>query len=430
MSPVWMSSRSRRGLEMFLVLAVVAPDYVRSIPSRSLTTAEEQAAAAPPLNCDALARSDAGHGHQESLDSNGLVEVSDAPSDAPSAAPLCSDRLSNARGVYTSLHAPCTIKFHSITQFQREGEEKEVDYIDYRTSNLCRDDNVIVEIKEYLENFPDECVGDFGRCYSLEHHSKYLYPFLCLPEDTLSSVDTLLNAISYAPRWELPHGTTHVSVDCTFDREVAREETKSKAQEGRKHAREERRDEIGMTLFNWALVVVFSLAFIYALSHFIVTPLVTLVTSKRDRRLRRRSSRTCRRSSTMRTSSTLNSSYSTLPLHHSEQQITLIAEDGMVIEGHLSTDSNVEGPRTLQTRSNRGDDDAENDADHSVSSSSDDSYSYETDNNNGYDDQQQLNDFDSQVPCDFDAVPIVAATILPIADAIPATVVQDGVSYS
>jgi hypothetical protein len=415
MSPACFNTCSKRALEFFLFLAVASP-CVLSLPSQDLEVS--------PLDCDALSGPGAGQQFQANLDNSSLLDVSDAPSDAPSAAPLCSDRLSNARGVYTSTHAPCTIKFHSITQFQREGEEKEVEFIDYRTSNLCHSDNVIVEIKEYLENFPDECVGDFDRCYSLEHHSKYLYPYLCLPEENnLPSTEALLNAISYQPRWELPPGTTHVSVDCTADRGATREEIESRYEEARKHNREARREEIGMKLFNWVLVFLSSLAFVYALSHVIVTPLVTLAASRRNRRRRRRrSSRSCRRSRTIRTSSTLSSSLGSLPLHHHEQQVTLIAGDGVVVQGHPMAESTAEDPESSCH---------DNDADNSASSSSDDSYSYETVHEEEEDDDElRMNDFNSQVPCDFDAVPIVAATFLSMSDAIPATVVQDGVTYS
>jgi hypothetical protein len=313
--------------------------------------------------------------------------------------------------VYTSIHAPCSIKFHSVSNLQRQGEEGEPNFIEYRTSNLCRDDTVIVEIKEYLEFFPDECVGDFERCYSLEHHSKYLYPFLCLPEE-LPSQEYLVNGISYHSRWELPPGTTHVSVDCTLDKDVGHDVTNARVKEERKHARQERLEEIEMKLINWVLVCVSSLSVIYALSHFIVTPLVSMAKSRNERRRRRRSSRSChsRRGRTLRTSSTLSSSLSSLPLHH-EEHVTLVAEG--VVEGQVL-------PVPQDDESSRSDDDSQ---DCSRSSSSDDSFSRDRE-------QQRMHDFDSQVPCDFDAVPIVAATILSVDDAIPATVIQDGISYS
>ncbi|KAG7374014.1 hypothetical protein IV203_013109 [Nitzschia inconspicua] len=439
MSPTWWNTNNSK-LVLAVFVALVAfdtPRFVRSMPSRNLPSEE----AAPPLNCDALVGTTTVGQHNQSNNNSSnnddggdvLLETSEAPSDAPSAALLCSDRLSNARGVYTSAHVPCTIKFHSVTQFQREEKEKEVDFIDYRTSNLCREGNVIVEIWEYLENFPDECVGDFDRCYSLEHHSKYLYPFLCPPDENSSGLDVVLHSISHhhhQPRWELPPGTTHVSVDCTSDRKMAREEVEARAREERQHNREVRREEIGMKLFNWVLVFLSSIAFIHAVSHFIVTPLASMVAARRERRKRRRrSSRSCRRSRTIRTSSTLSSSYSTLPLHHQDQDVTVIAEDGVVVEGYPQPESNGDDPSLHHhTRSVHRDDE---DADNSASSTSDGSYETVHDDDDDDDEQRQMNDFDSQVPCDFDAVPIVAATILSsMSDAIPATVVQDGVSYS
>lgn len=142
-----------------------------------------------PLNCDAytpLKKEDGRvvHSFYDDGDNNGHVKNGDdggteqaptavttqPPSTAPSMAQPCSDQLSNARGQYTSTLAPCSIKFHDVSNHQREGMEKEGEeeedyFIDYHTSNLCHDSNVIVEIKEYLTAWPDECVGDFARCY-------------------------------------------------------------------------------------------------------------------------------------------------------------------------------------------------------------------------------------------------------------------------
>jgi hypothetical protein len=388
----------------FLVLSIAVLICAHSSPP----------ADSPADYCDAFTA--AGQENQQQVLDNLLTSPTSAPSDSPSASPLCSDPLSNARGVYTSVHAPCTIKFHSVSNFQREGEEQEIDFIDYRTSNLCRDDNIIVEIKEYLENFPDECVGDFGRCYSLQHHSKYLYPFLCLL-DHVPNEDSAINPLTYHSRWELPAGTTHVSVDCTIDKDLVRDVTAARLEEERKHVREARREEMGMKLFNWLLVCLSTLTVIYAISHFIVTPLVTLAASKRDeRRCRRRSSSSCnnRRNRTVRTSSTLSSSSSSLPMYHQEQEVFVAEERFEDGEGDRYRDA----PRLHGSHSEDLDDSG---------ASSDDS-TYET--TGIYDEQQQLNEFDSQVPCDFDAVPIVAATILPEINAIPAMVVQDGITYS
>jgi hypothetical protein len=135
-----------------------------------------------PLDCDAYdslmagngrvvqSSYDDGDGSDKNSDGSGrprgvLSVATQPPSVAPSMAPPCSDPLSNARGQYTSTMAPCIIKFHDVSNHQREGQEEEDYLIDYHTSHLCHDSNIIVEIKEYLTAWPDECVGDFARCY-------------------------------------------------------------------------------------------------------------------------------------------------------------------------------------------------------------------------------------------------------------------------
>jgi hypothetical protein len=443
------------------------------------------------LDCDAYG----GGSHQQSQSQSqpllpppppphSSATITSAPSDAPTAAPLCEDHFSNARGLYSTLHAPCTIKFHSISSIPKEeGRRKEeVELIDYRTSNMCSQDSVIVEIKEYLYNWQDECVGDFERCYSLEHH-KYVYPFLCLPDDDEGEQDENNNrahavdnlVVSYHPRWQIPPGTTHISVDCTVDREVGQQTLKTKEREHMTEIRRARREEIGMKLFNWTLVFFSSLLLIYALSHFIVTPLAAAVGAARAKRRRRRRHeddddddhingerrrRSPRRISsrsrrildrTVRTvttaTSTLSGSSSSLPLHHVPQEhVTLIVDE--TIEGDRYHDRREQSPRrSIETgvhrdRSSRSDDDDDGDHDDDFFSGSstddggdDDSSSYDPviDGDDDDDDdveQRQLYEFDSQVPCDFDAVPLVCATVLHVEDAIPATVVQDGVSYS
>ena len=130
-----------------------------AVSATALPAQQDNSVARETLDCNAYT------GEDQAVEVSANLSPSQAPSDAPSQAPVCGDKLSNARGTYTSDHAPCTIKFHSVSNLQREGEES--DLIEYRTSDLCRDETVIVEIKEYLSDFPDECVGDFERCYSL-----------------------------------------------------------------------------------------------------------------------------------------------------------------------------------------------------------------------------------------------------------------------
>ena len=48
----------------------------------------------------------------------------------------------------------------------------------------------------------DVCVGEYSRCYSLEKHKSVYLQFVC------------------SKQWEFPAGATHMSVDCTADRQA------------------------------------------------------------------------------------------------------------------------------------------------------------------------------------------------------------------
>jgi hypothetical protein len=178
----------------------------------------------------------------------------DAPTPAPSTSHACSTETSNARGYYTTTRAPCIFQFH-------KSESEDVELIDYRTSDLCSDDNGFLTVKEYVTEWPDECVGDFRRCYSLEHHQAIMFDFLCLQD------------------WKAPEGTTHMSVDCTEDKELVLETSTQQETEHSKEEQEARLETYELKLFNWVLLFGFSVAGVYAISQLIVKPVVACSSS-------------------------------------------------------------------------------------------------------------------------------------------------------
>ena len=101
----------------------------------------------------------------------------------------------NHRGRYTSRLWPCVFSFHSTAVDERDP---------YTSSTACNNENQVLDhvVHEYIENWPDECVGDYARCYSVEQDKSVLMKFLC------------------RTRWKLPEITTHISVNCTKDRSV------------------------------------------------------------------------------------------------------------------------------------------------------------------------------------------------------------------
>lgn len=124
----------------------------------------------------------------------------------------CTEETSNPRGRYSSNLAPCVIAFHQVKR-QRVSSA-------YSLSDACSDSNILSDaaaggtssnssisamilppvIRDYIQNWPDECVGDFQRCYEVPIHERYYFNFVC------------------QRAWQFPEGATHISVNCTADK--------------------------------------------------------------------------------------------------------------------------------------------------------------------------------------------------------------------
>lgn len=125
----------------------------------------------------------------------------------------CKSASINARGTYNSHLVPCTFKFYQIEK------ETDGDLGPFTMSTACQDATPMKgndEIEEYVVKWPDECVADFNRCYMIERDEKILLRHICRYE------------------WTLPEGATHVSVDCTADKEEKEERLKKKNKDDRK----------------------------------------------------------------------------------------------------------------------------------------------------------------------------------------------------
>lgn len=281
--------------------------------------------------------------------SSGTLDPEDAPTSAPSIAHYCTTQTSNARGRYTSTLAPCEFTFHTI-------EEADVELIDYQTSDLCSSDNGFLVMKEYVYDWGDECVGDFRRCYSLEHHRHLLFDFLC------------------AMDWELPAGTTHVSVSCEEDKSQIYQHEKDTHQAGIHERTEERIETFEVKLVNLALILGSCLAGIYAISRGIVRPMVTTALQLEQQQPFTQS----------------NNINSTSGSSASEEGDSRTSSGRWIPSQHffLEVDQAVVGDGSDV-------DDCDGDSE---------------------DSEAQQRSFDLQVPADFDAIPIVAATVLPDLD--------------
>jgi hypothetical protein len=116
----------------------------------------------------------------------------------------CTDPASNPRGNYNANLAPCRLQFHKISD---DGNDSP-----YELSTACSDENLIGgsasagrALFEYVSNWPDECVGDFKRCYSVAKDERIFISEACR------------HGIVF------PEGATHVSLDCSEDKRLKQE---------------------------------------------------------------------------------------------------------------------------------------------------------------------------------------------------------------
>jgi hypothetical protein len=118
----------------------------------------------------------------------------------------CPSRASNAHGTYTS-KGNCYFTFHAIHSEDKVPVNRmsvacaEHNAVGDESSDLFPDDAV----RHPVKNWPDACVGDYARCYRLDHDEDKLLKFIC------------------SKKLEVPEGATHLSVDCTSDKATLQE---------------------------------------------------------------------------------------------------------------------------------------------------------------------------------------------------------------
>jgi hypothetical protein len=139
------------------------------------------------LHCDSLRGN--GDGSQGEYDFG-----DDYSGDGYKLATPCDSATDNTRGKYKAKLSPCVFSFHKSDTDNGS---------DFKTSTVCSNKNKIndVVIKEYVSNWPDECVADFSRCYSVNRDEEIFRAFFCKKKT-----------------WKIPENTTHISVDCTADK--------------------------------------------------------------------------------------------------------------------------------------------------------------------------------------------------------------------
>jgi len=152
--------------------------------------------AAPYPNCTGIDPSEAFYRGRWSIYDGGQL-----PQD-------CGDPSENPRGKYNADLAPCIFGFHSAPA----SAKGDAALSPFRLSTACTDDNLVDDVssvnivKEYVSDWPDDCVGSFRRCYAIPRDEKIYMKFAC------------------AKGWTFPEGTTHLSVNCTEDKALKREQ--------------------------------------------------------------------------------------------------------------------------------------------------------------------------------------------------------------
>ena len=141
----------------------------------------------------------------------------------------CLSRQSNTRGSYTSNLVACRFTFHIISSSAVENEKLHP----HEMSALCSTDNMHMHpkivLEEYVSDWPDECVADFQRCYSVQNDEAIFYKTFCRKE------------------WKIPDGATHIGVDCTEDKLAKKEKLEAmleqnKRNDGSKYLEEQKRE--------------------------------------------------------------------------------------------------------------------------------------------------------------------------------------------
>lgn len=301
---------SRRALVLLGVWVIVAPALAK-VPSRQSRTKHHiDHQRDDALACDAFMNGQSVFENREDMEMEERIREVEfptasptaSPSESPSMSPPCSDPFSNARGSYTSSKAPCVISFHNedegeqklnptgvMRQRYHDGDDDSILYY-HGTSNVCGADNKIGGAKEYVMAWPDECVGDFARCYDLRDPNHLLCQSLKKVLEGLRDLRRLEdelwleNELSESERlpWTkrglhdalVPPGTTHVSIDCTADKEAVMDSYQRQIDLEQQKMEETISVRKNQTLFMIVCVLVAVLIVIFAISQLVVQPIV------------------------------------------------------------------------------------------------------------------------------------------------------------
>ena len=130
----------------------------------------------------------------------------------------CDSRLTPPRGTYIAISRPCEFIFYKASSSSSAAAEDNgilSDVCFATDSSSERQVTVLSTREEYAVLWPDECTGDFIRCYNINGTSDYasVYDY----SGVVSSINITL-ALRQVMNWTVPDGATQLSVNCTADR--------------------------------------------------------------------------------------------------------------------------------------------------------------------------------------------------------------------
>jgi len=124
----------------------------------------------------------------------------------------CDSRSTPPRGAYIAISRPCEFIFYKASSSSSAAAED-----NGILSDVCfaTDSSSLSTREEYAVLWPDECTGDFIRCYNINGTSDYasVYDY----SGVVSSINITL-ALRQVMNWTVPDGATQLSVNCTADR--------------------------------------------------------------------------------------------------------------------------------------------------------------------------------------------------------------------
>ncbi|CAB9527058.1 expressed unknown protein [Seminavis robusta] len=142
---------------------------------------------------------------------------------------ICALPASNPTPTYSPHLFSCKLTFHAIPEEDHQAPAK----CTKNNEKVVHGKGIPETLQEYVSNWPDSCVRDFQRCYSV-HKEKYI-----------------IAGLFCRKRWSIPDGVSHISVDCSIKKEATLRRIKeiqtNSEVERRKQTKQATREQVSKT---------------------------------------------------------------------------------------------------------------------------------------------------------------------------------------